>query len=139
MGIGEILKELVSLLHSFFDKKRHAQHAFMLNAIGGVSCLDPNTAVEDFVSLESVDRRVRNAQKEEPDYADEHDIPAVDDPRRGEKLQLILRDMVKDGSVQFHPKGRWKVARTELVRLHPNSSSKTSASWYLRRSANSFT
>src|SRR5690348_7211012 len=72
------------------------RNAFMRDAIGTVSCLVPETAIGDFVTRDSVERRVRIAQQQKPNKAKEGKIPAINDPHRREKLQVILQDMAED-------------------------------------------
>lgn len=108
--MNELVKEFFAQIRAYYAKKKAAQQRFIAKAIGPISCLDPNTAIEDYVSFESIDRGVACAQKQAPKVAKKNDIPAIDDRCRSEKLETILEAMVKDGSLEFHPKGRLKVS-----------------------------
>lgn len=85
------------------------QQRFVIDAIVPGYCLIMAEAVPGEVSLESIDGKIRVAQRENPEDAEKCGIPGIDDPRRSEKIEEILNDMVKAGKLRYHPPKRWSV------------------------------
>ena len=70
---------------------------------------------EPFVTSQDNSPYYRKLKKIEWRYG----LPALNDPRRLNKIETILLDMTRSGKLRFHPPDRWSVVQKQRSAIYP--------------------
>ena len=103
-GANEALRQI----HSKREDKQRQLHCFVLDALGLTVCIGEPMNAEK-LSLHTVECRIRIHQEQDPEYAKQCGIPAIDDPHREREITKILRGMRAKGLLKAHLGNRWSV------------------------------
>lgn len=104
MGANEILKKW----HDRQSEQQQKLYCFVLDALGEESCIaEPSNGHK--LSFATIEYRIKCRQQQEPEYAEECGIPALECPERSAKIKRILQDMRVKGLLQSHWFDRWSV------------------------------
>jgi hypothetical protein len=114
IGLGKsVLSMAKDSLASHKRQKRELLHDFILEAIGQLDCLIPDSHETGTISFATIDRRIQLLQEREPDRANECGIPANKNPEREQDIREILGEMVRAGKLRrCREAGRWQISES---------------------------